>query len=355
MRRRAFTLIELLVVIAIIAVLIALLLPAVQAAREAARRIQCTNNLKQIGLALHNYHDVNGSFPMGAGLAAYSGPGVYQAKQNLSCLAFMLGQLGEMPIYNAFNFSWGCEDSTTVLCYQINRTAQNVKIAAFCCPSDPNAGVPDHNGFPNTNNYYGSIGTTTNLYNSSTGVATLAQQSTGIFTWELSYGVRDVVDGTTNTIAFAECMVGNQSLQKGQKRIGMTSVTGLTAAQMLLDGSSNPAVTIAAVKACDQAWTSKSYSVDQQRGENWAHGCQDMTLFNTITTPNDNQDQWTNCSLTSSGGMSNITNSDSYHPGGVNCLMGDGSVKFIKDSINQRTWWALGTRANGEITSADSY
>jgi type II secretory pathway pseudopilin PulG len=146
-------LIELLVVIAIIAVLIALLLPAVQAAREAARRVQCVNNLKQLGLALHNYHDVNGSFPMGASLTAYTGPGVFMAKQNFSALAAMLPQLGETATYNAINFSWGCEDSTTVICYAINSTAQNVRINAFVCPSDPNAGVADHNGFANTNNY----------------------------------------------------------------------------------------------------------------------------------------------------------------------------------------------------------
>src|SRR5215472_12128047 len=125
MRSRGFTLIELLVVIAIIAVFIALLLPAVQAAREAARRAQCVNNLKQIGLALHNYHDVNGSFPMGCSSGAYSGPGVYLAKQNLSCLVAMLPFLGEVPIYNSFNFAWACEDDTSKLCYKIQSTAQN--------------------------------------------------------------------------------------------------------------------------------------------------------------------------------------------------------------------------------------
>jgi len=356
MRRRGFTLIELLVVIAIIAVLIALLLPAVQAAREAARRLQCTNNLKQIGLALHNYHDANNSFPMGASAAAYSKPGEYSAKQNFSCLAAMLPQLGEMPAYNAINFSWGCEDSTTVLCYKINFTGQSIKISAFCCPSDPNAGIPDLNNTANTNNYYGCIGTTTNLYNSTTSVATLSLPTTGIFTWQQSYGVRDVIDGTVNTIAFAECLVGNQSLQLGQKRIGLVSVTGIGAANLMLDGSSNPNATKAAIAACDKAWNTKSGgSLDKQRGENWAHGCQDMTLFNTIVPPNDKQDLWTNCSFTSSGAMSNLTNSDSWHPGGVNVMMTDGSVKFIKDSINITTWWALGTRANGEVISSDAY
>jgi prepilin-type N-terminal cleavage/methylation domain-containing protein/prepilin-type processing-associated H-X9-DG protein len=350
--RRGFTLIELLVVIAIIAVLIALLLPAVQAAREAARRMQCVNNLKQIGLAMHNYHDVIGTFPMGCSSGAYSAPGQYSAKQNFSALAAMLPQLGETAIYNALNFSWGCEDSTGVLCYKINATGTNVKINAFCCPSDPNAGTPDHNGIPNTNNYYASMGTTT-LLTTNTGAATLAIQSTGVFTWQLAYGVRDVIDGTSNTIAFAEGLVGNQTLQKGQRRLGMTSVSG--GSTLLLDGSSNPAGTIATIAACDKAWTSGSFSVDQQRGENWAHGCNDMTLFNTIVTPNANQDDWTNCSFTGSGALSNLTNSDSWHSGGVNVLTGDGSVKFMKNSINQRTWWALGTRANGEVIDASSY
>src|SRR5690349_13275531 len=104
MRRRAFTLIELLVVIAIIAVLIALLLPAVQSAREAARRAQCTNNLKQIGLALHNYHDINGSFPMGCGSGMHDMPNTYIAKQGWSALAAILPMMEQTPLYNAINF-----------------------------------------------------------------------------------------------------------------------------------------------------------------------------------------------------------------------------------------------------------
>src|SRR5881628_3599217 len=108
--RRSFTLIELLVVIAIIAVLIALLLPAVQAAREAARRAQCVNNMKQMGLAIHNYHSVHDVFPMGASLGMYDATGNYYVKQNLSLHAAILPFLEQTAVYNSINFNWGCED-----------------------------------------------------------------------------------------------------------------------------------------------------------------------------------------------------------------------------------------------------
>jgi prepilin-type N-terminal cleavage/methylation domain-containing protein/prepilin-type processing-associated H-X9-DG protein len=358
MRRRGFTLIELLVVIAIIAVLIALLLPAVQAAREAARRAQCVNNLKQIGLALHNYHSSNDVFPMGCSSGMYN-VGTYAPKQNLSAHASMLPFLEQTAIYNSINFNFGCEDSSGTLPYLVNSTGTNAKLAAFCCPSDPNAGVPDHNNTSNTNNYYACVGTTMNWSGISTSTSlttpSINWPSTGLFTMQRPYGIRDAVDGTTNTIAFAEAVVGNQSLQPRQRHIGMTGVGSMGTAATLLDAQQNSTAAVAAINACNQAWTSGSGSVDKQRGENWAHGCMDMTLFNTITQPNQFNDEWTNCSSISSGALSNISNSDSYHSGGVNVLMGDGSVKFIKDSINRLTWWALGTRANGEIVDAGAF
>jgi prepilin-type N-terminal cleavage/methylation domain-containing protein/prepilin-type processing-associated H-X9-DG protein len=358
MRRKGFTLIELLVVIAIIAVLIALLLPAVQSAREAARRTQCVNNLKQIGLAMHNYHSVNSCFPMGCSSGMYSGIGVYNVKQNLSAHAALLPFLGEVPIYNAFNFNWGCEDSTSVLCYRIQSTAQNRQIKAFVCPSDPSAGVPDHNGSSDTNSYYGCVGTTMNfplIANSSLNRATLNWPTTGLFTFMQSNRISSVIDGTSNTIAFAEAAVGNPSLTMRRRLIGFNSVSGLSGS-LLQDARTNMVLALQGVSACSAVWTSGSGGkLDKQRGENWAHGCMAMTLFNTIVTPNQYNDEWTHCSSIGSTALAALSNSDSYHSGGVNTLMTDGSVKFIKDSVNIRTWWSLGTKSGGEVVSMDSF
>ena len=358
--RRGFTLIELLVVIAIIAVLIALLLPAVQAAREAARRTQCVNNLKQIGLAMHNYAEVNGSFPMGCSSGAWSSPTVYSLKQNLSAHAAMLPFMSETPIYNSLNFNWGCEDSTGVLCYRINSTGTNAQIKGFVCPSDSNAGVPDHNGTTNTNNYYACVGTTYNFPQISSikgglNQTTMNWPSTGLFTMMRSYGFRDCTDGMVNTIAFAEAVVGNQSLRPRQRLIGYNSV-GALSSLLQYDAEQNYNVAQQALQACTQKWNSGSTSgLDKQRGENWAHGCMAMTLFNTIATPNAYNQSWTHCSSIGSTALAAFSNSDSWHPGGVNALMGDGSVKFIKNSINIQTWRAMSTTRAGEILSADAF
>jgi prepilin-type N-terminal cleavage/methylation domain-containing protein/prepilin-type processing-associated H-X9-DG protein len=353
MRHRGFTLIELLVVIAIIAVLIALLLPAVQAAREAARRAQCVNNLKQIGLALHNYHQVNDTFPMGAGYG-YLDPGLVWAKNNWSAHAAMLPQLEGGALYNAINFNFGVTESTSsnYMAYQVNQTVINAQVKAFVCPSDPSAGGT----YNNSNNYFASVGTTTNF--GSAGVTTVVSLSdhptTGLFGYELCYGIRDVIDGTSNTIAFSESTVGNPNQAAKQKNIGVVGV-GIPASALVQDASVNYNNTIAGLRACDAAWASGSGSVDTQRGKNWAHGAMAFTMFNTVAGPNSINDTWCYCSNTGSGSLAAYSEADSFHPGGVNALMADGSVKFIKNSINLTTWWALGTKGNGEVVSADAY
>jgi len=234
--QRAFTLIELLVVIAIIAVLIALLLPAVQAAREAARRSQCTNNMKQIGLALHNYHQSVGTFPPGKAQSASQVPYTgYAGWTDWGPQAFMLPYMEQNPIYNAINFNFCGGYSYGGYC---NITANNKLIASYMCPSDTNVGfggAPSQslalaqnwgqtNYPPNTNSYRGSIGTTTSKWGWTTGYMQCQPDpmgfgtpnpctafSTGLFVYYVSNGIQQVTDGTSNTIAYAESLVGDPS------------------------------------------------------------------------------------------------------------------------------------------------
>jgi prepilin-type N-terminal cleavage/methylation domain-containing protein/prepilin-type processing-associated H-X9-DG protein len=357
-RGRGFTLIELLVVIAIIAVLIALLLPAVQAAREAARRTQCVNNLKQIGLALHNYHEVNGSFPMGSGNPTMgpNGSPAPLAKQGLSALAAILPQLGESPIYNAINTSFGMADATSYPAYQVNQTAQKSQIKEFLCPSDPNAFTSlDTSTNTANNSYYASIGATTATYptGGDSGPTWASVPYTGLFAHQQVKAIRDVIDGTSNSIAFAEAIVGSTSEKARGKLIGLTGVN-IPPAAIQFSAFISPTDIQSGIAACSAAWQSGK-SPDVQRGDSWMHGSMAMTLFNTIVTPNGESVEWTYCSQTGSGSASRFSNCDSFHPGGVNVLMADGHVQFIKNSINQRSWWSLGTIAGGEVLSSDSY
>src|SRR4051812_12728907 len=222
-RSAGFTLIELLVVIAIIAVLISLLLPAVQSAREAARRAQCVNNLKQIGLAMHNYHSAQGVFPMGSSVAPQdNSPGIQGSIWSAwSAQAMMLGFLEQGPLYNACNFSWAVLDGSNfsgsanvAASSNINQTALFTNISSFMCPSDPNVGQGQNN-----NSYAASYGaTTSNCYNWTTFTpgdfsrsSETGGDSTGIFTIGKSYGIQHITDGSSNTVAYSEAVVGDSN------------------------------------------------------------------------------------------------------------------------------------------------
>ncbi|MBX6315353.1 MAG: DUF1559 domain-containing protein [Isosphaeraceae bacterium] len=338
MRHRGFTLIELLVVIAIIGVLIALLLPAVQAAREAARRIQCTNNLKQIGLALHNYHSRHDTFPMGAssGLAAL--PNTYSVQQNWSAHAMLLGDIEGGTIYNTINFYFAAEGASA---NPINRTAYDAKIKTFLCPSDPNAGVN------NLNNYYASKGTTT-IKSSTT--------SSGLFSIYTPYGIRDTTDGTMNTIAFSEGVVGTGQRVKA-KGNGIVQDGSQPATGSVLNALMAYSAVLVNLSQCNASYAAGTRQYLMDHGLRWGVGSEGYTIFNTIVTPNSTSYPWSVCKWGTSGAaqQSEYSKADSYHPGGVNALFADGSVRFIKDSISPTTWMALGTRAGGEVISADSY
>ncbi len=333
-KRSGFTLIELLVVIAIIAVLIALLLPAVQAAREAARRSQCVNNLKQIGLALHNYHQTTDRFPIGA---SATGPGLTYTTgavwNSMSAHAQMLPYMEQTQIYNSINFSAYSTDPANAT------TAYNIKINGFLCPSDPGAGST------NLNNYKASQGTTSTAYPTTT---------TGMFSQIATYGLRDIVDGSSNTIAFGEALVGNTGITIWKSN-GVTGSSPTTYSDVSSVGWQ--ALVTGDLTTCTNSFNSGS-NITNQSGRTWLVGASAFTLFNTIVPPNSTQFKWSSC-RNGCGGCSPdgsaYMNASSQHSGGANFLFCDGSVKFIKDSISPTTYWAIGTKANNEVISSDAY
>ncbi|MDR3635629.1 MAG: DUF1559 domain-containing protein [Isosphaeraceae bacterium] len=354
-RSRAFTLIELLVVIAIIAVLIALLLPAVQAAREAARRAQCVNNLKQIGLGLHNYHSANNAFPLGASLNSYAPPNATTTWTNWGANALMLGYLEQSALYNAINFSYSPEPAPepdgggSSVAYNINSTVYNTKLNFFLCPSDGNAGQV------NINSYHASVGTTTyNVGGSDLGVN---PASTGVFGMQVCYSIANVKDGTSNTIAYSEALTGDTNAT-GPRPANGTGNSGSSQAANKLDVNS---VGLAAVQAdlqqCSVTFRTVYTAID--RGYRWGAGIMGYGLFNTVVPPNgaSGQYKWNSCRVDccAQSQSAHYENASSNHAGGVNVLMADGSVKFVKGTVSFMTWWALGTRDNGETVSSDAY
>jgi prepilin-type N-terminal cleavage/methylation domain-containing protein/prepilin-type processing-associated H-X9-DG protein len=366
---RGFTLIELLVVIAIIAVLIALLLPAVQAAREAARRAQCTNNLKQIGLAIHNYHQTNDCFPPG-GFPAYM-PG--QNNGNNSCPsqhARLLPFIEQQPLYNALNWNLTVINDTAFgggYGPYANVTVTVAKIATFLCPSDTPPGwnfvgsAPLPNYQTTGNNYFASVGSSLEFTSRQTG-----GPPNGPFSYvgEIGrvVGLRNITDGSSNTIAFGEWRIGDGNNNQISIPTDIVFLGSLPNGTVRNNGTLNMPNPIlvqnfpAWLQSCTAAIQTSRTNHTSRLGEAWMFDIIGFSLGNVLLPPNP---KYPNCD--SSTVASNTTQNpgmfglSSRHPGGCNVLMCDGSVRFLKDSTNQTTLWALGSIAQGEVISADSY
>jgi prepilin-type N-terminal cleavage/methylation domain-containing protein/prepilin-type processing-associated H-X9-DG protein len=356
--RHGFTLIELLVVIAIIAVLIALLLPAVQAAREAARRAQCVNNLKQIGLGLHNYHGVNDAFPPAA-LPTYNAGSQTVGAVNVSWSAHarLLGNLDQLAFYNAANFAYGATNNDGYG-YVANATVVGARISTFLCPSNP---LPSWSAGPFTAPglcYFSSAGSSLETNGTQTG-----GPPNGPFQYGgTSIGIRDIQDGTSNTIAFGEWKIGDGDVNTftvpsdvvflGAYPPGVTRNTP----QMSMPAGATQFLQWAQMCAAGERSSADRGARTPTQGEDWAWGLNDYSMGNVLLAPNP---KTPNCNVSPGNNISiylpGMYGLSSYHPGGANVLMCDGSVRFLKDSTNVTTIWKLGSRAQSEVLSADEF
>ncbi len=338
MRQRSksgFTLIELLVVIAIIAVLIALLLPAVQAAREAARRAQCVNNLKQIGLALHNYEGTWTCLPAGR----YGYPYLW------SSLASLLSYIEAANMSNALNFSFPSE--TNQLPYPANLTVESAVINVFLCPSDGQKRV-DPTNFGATN-YMSNSGTGT-LNNGNFNIVAGASLPDGPFYNTSAIRFSQITDGLSSTAGYSESLMGNNiNTSPGSgpptqfnRQFALFNTSGYMTTSLPASAFLPPNYSIPACNTPDQ-WSG-------DRGREWSRGSFFMTSYNHFYPPNS---KFPDC--TDAGRNAAISGPRSLHSGGVNMLMLDGHIQFIKDSVNITVFRALSTRAGGEIVSADAF
>ena len=329
---RGFTLIELLVVIAIIGVLIALLLPAVQAAREAARRAQCTNNMKQIGLAMHNYISVNGSLPPGTSNYGWG-----------TWIIFILPYTEQGALFNAWNQGGAATDPKTILTYgsPANTTVSYTRIKTYSCPSDVDDKV--YNVYP-MYNYAANFGSSTTAGHLNAAPDPYFAGQSLIWTpapfadmtyagnpgWRAVggvFGLQNITDGTSNTLMVSEVVQGQ---------------------------GADVGVNIPGQQANQTDW--RGFTL-------WGDGSSFGTAIGPNSTYPDIIYQSLHCAYPYRNNPPCVYSAPNYdyfgsrsrHPGGVNSVMCDGHVQYVKNSIAIRTWRALGSMSGGEVISGDAY
>lgn len=345
--RSAFTLIELLVVIAIIAILIGLLLPAVQKVRESASRMKCENNLKQLGLASHNYHDSYHNFPYGKG-KSYQGsplvPGV-PVYPRWSEMALLLPFMEQGNLFNSIDFNYPPETPgmggvvNFMPAYQNpgrqNASASRSIVSIFLCSSDPAQEPPD---WPGQCNYLGNMGTTYMCDVSEKAPSTLdpTAQADGIFYYLSSVRLTDVTDGTSNTALFSEKLRGQGNPNPRTDMFVMPAASSMAQAYSQCEGINPTTAT----------------PLTSKQGYSWVMGEMCCTTYNHVALPNTNT-----CASTGfPGGMQNmamVVPPSSWHTNGINLLLCDGSVHFVSNGISLPTWRALGSRNGGEVLGSD--
>lgn len=332
----AFTLIELLVVIAIIAVLIGLLLPAVQKVREAASRIKCANNLKQIGLAMHNYLDANQKLPAN-GVFTYTGGAVVQTSPWSAGSRIL-------PYIEQENLSKGIDFSTP---YSTQPAITSKRVGTFICPSEINdVGSGTDSVYGNKNwalNYAVNLGSWGVLTRKTSGM----QGADGAFSPNRGFKPGDFVDGMSNTLGLSE-------VKSYTTRIAGTPNTLVF----------NPPPAIPSSPASLSSFALAAFDAAKQTHVEWVDGKVHETGFTTVFAPNTNvvyasgsqtyDVDFITATEANLGDTYAAVTSRSYHTAGVNAVSMDGSVKFWSNSINPATWRALGTRAGGEVFSLEN-
>ena len=303
--RRGFSPIDLLVVIAIIAILIALLLPAVQKAREAARRVQCQNNLKQISIAMFNYHDTHMTFPPG-----HVSPPGDKLGRNMSAQALILPYLEQQNVYASINFWLGTADPA-------NATARKMVVSTYLCPNDP----APHGPYGPTN-YALVAGSKPNI---GWDGKDLGKQPNGLFFQCSKIGVAQVTDGLSNTLMVMEMTRGESPTN--------TPVRAYAA---------KPGPMPEMVDAKQERGGERAFD----RGGSWMSGGFLQTLV-TVTLPVNAREYDLSYGLLEGG----LSSSRSFHSRGVSAAFGDGSVQFLSDSVDMKTLEAMGTRNGGEVVN----